>query len=268
MESLQLWRLPHAKGFRNVGSICYWNSLLQALASCTSLLNELARHNGLPQLLLSALQENHPNSHIDLHSEVMRYLIEKKHIDIPLRGQQCAGEAFTLLLTALEQIQLVQNLFLFKYLTYIECNKCGKRTKPIEEKNNLMMLPDSRNIPDISNYLLYHTQDIEYKCTCNNRSAKQHNRLVLIPEILFIMFRKEYESEAFYTNMPDILEIRQFKYRPVAYIQHFGGPSGGHYNCIALRQQGFHLLDDQSTSKIEGERHFNKTSYIVVYHLI
>jgi ubiquitin C-terminal hydrolase len=259
--------LPEAKGFINVGSICYWNSLLQALASCTSLTNELKRQSH--SLLLEALVGSDTKVHIELHSRVMQYLLKKKHIDVPLRGQQCAGEAFTLLLTALEDNQLIQNLFLFKYLKYIECKACGMKTDPIEEKNNLMILPDSRNIADISRYLLYHTQDIEYRCSkCQSSNAVQHNRLVLIPEILVMMFRKEYESDAFYTNMPDTLEIRQFKYRPVAFIQHFGGPSGGHYNCIALRKQGFFVLDDQNVSEIESQRHFNKTTYIVVYHLI
>lgn len=283
MDPLDLTLLSTPKGYRNLGSICYWNSLLQGLGSCTALVRELRKtQDPLAQLLLEALAAQPSDQHINLHNQCMQYLLQKRHISAPLRGQQCAGEAFTLLLTSLESCQLLQNLFLYKYIVSVQCGQCQRRTEPTESKGNLMILPNSRDIPDISQYILGHMEQVEYRCErCRESSAQasQLHKLTLIPEIIVLMFRKEYESEAYYANIPAQLQIQRFRYRPVAFIQHYGGPSGGHYNCIALRvhpaskQPGWFMLDDQSVQYLSPDddsvwNHVNrKNTYLVIYHL-
>lgn len=278
MRRLNTRMVAPTKGLLNAGARCYFNALLQALGSCSALHEELVREPAVRSsptaaLLLEFFQSNEPHQHLALFERMVVDLTERRELLQPLYGQQCAGEAFTLLMTAMESLPSIQNLFLHRYRSSIQCGRCGHRTAPTEQKNNLFTIPGS--VRHIESYMYHNTEQLTgYRCeSCHatDTNTLRENRLVLIPEILVMMFQKDHESAAVATDVPAQLTFQKFQYRPVAYIQHYGSPSGGHYDCYALRGETHWLCfdDEQVTAVGDGrappidKRH----TYLVIYHL-
>lgn len=217
-------------GFLNLGATCYFNSLIQAMLSCSSL-NET----------LLGTEDASANRINPIHAlkYTSKMMLNGKHVSTgaaqiwqALRqagcqldsSQQCAGEAFVLLLDILDKADNVDisRLFTHRIKTRIFCYDCkqwkcvGKGINTIYNieanwcKDNIFdentmsdatttaLLSDNScapgTSPDMAAYLLNSATRIDagYKCeSCNSTNPKlRSDILTMVPEILVIRAKK------------------------------------------------------------------------------
>ena len=163
-------------GFKNNGVICYFNSMLQSLFSCTSFINILFKINKKNNIenpvfkCLLDLAEMHielKNNINDTNSINIKNKIEKmsiilwKQMVIKIRqknkafsfnGQQCAGEGFNHLLESLDDIQEIQNLFTHKYNTNLFCFDCERWVSKVDNTYNLFNIDAQLHIQQLDEF--------------------------------------------------------------------------------------------------------------------
>ena len=265
MNPLEYIFLPKASGLHNTGSICYFNSLLQVLVSCTSLrywkptiIDQLV---AMFQKCVSVSEFNVFDS-----SELLAAL----RIKVPQfgHGQESASEALSLLLNSINNDEL-SNMFIhrFKYVT--KCINCLHVTEQIRDHSMFFEMFHTTEV-NVPNMINHKTILSDYKCDkCANIGAIRISKLTMLPEIIICLFNVYYEKRVH--SFPQTLAFpgthnNELIYTVVGQIEHFGSLSGGHYISRALRNDGVYLFNDLSFTKSKFEPTVN--TYIVVYHLL
>jgi ubiquitin C-terminal hydrolase len=250
-------------GLVNSGVICYLNSFIQALMTCTSItkffLDEEQRFINekntvaieYTRLLKQALDKNHPQilSALNVFREIVNVLKRKNPNRTFGRGQEDTGEGFTLFLDAIDCPKLYK-FFMYKYAVKIWCGGCKKQLSDTSDESclleiahyNPMSSTDNENTK--SHILNQHIRQYVsmltgYTCKyCKGQSCCTTYQLIRAPEIITVMFNKfrkktnmDFPKKMFFpaiTGPP-------LHYKAVAKIHHSGGMSSGHYWTHALR---------------------------------
>jgi uncharacterized UBP type Zn finger protein len=226
------------------------------------------------------------------------------------RGQQCVVEGFNLFVELLEKFPRLHNLFLHRRNITLYCSNCSKWCSDINEMNTFFEVDPQFHIPQsstlnnaetpasttapasssqsrsLNEFLLNQDSyvDADHICSlCGWRGEKyKKNKLVMIPEILFVMSRKySFNSNShqgrklnIYTDFPKVLtfqarENRVFEYEAVAQIEHSGGLQGGHYWVICRRQNNcWYVMNDNSVSVSAAGFNPGNNTYVVIYHIM
>jgi len=265
MKALEPIFLPKPSGLYNTGSICYFNSLLQVLASCTSLHHWKSRSKSK---LEDEFKDFITNSKV-FDPMASSNLLNIFRLQVPNfgNGQESASEALTLLLNAIDNNSL-NNRFIHRFKYNIKCMSCFYTTEIIKDHSILFELFHTTEVNEDS-MLIHKTLLSDYKCEkCNKIGAVKTARLTMLSEIIICLFNVYYSKITH--RFPDFLEFpgmdEPLKYKIVGQIEHSGSLNGGHYWARALRDSGIYLFNDNSysSSKIEP----TSNTYIIVYHLI
>jgi len=299
------------QGFHNLGFTCYYNALLQSLLSCTSFVEEVLIYdygddqllNLLKQLIirLRELEKNPDLSQKDKSKFQMesnklgpvswKIMIKKIASISPdfaqfAVGQQCAAEGFSLFLQSVEKYQNIQNIFLHRRKNRLYCRECNNYFSEVNEMDNIFKVDvnESKEMiveKTMNNYLLNQTELLDKNCLCSNCNIKsekvKESRLVMIPEVLFIMSKKfKFENGRgkkidTYTDFPSKLTFTSKKgttliYEPVAQIEHNGSLNSRHYYAICKRKNKWYCINDMNIT-LSNFKPTNNT-YIVLYHII
>jgi ubiquitin C-terminal hydrolase len=226
-------------GFHNIGSTCYFNSILQGMISCTSFLDKIIsvyesevndvnksdtkNQNPLLELLYQFIKKSKYKNNIDVsrYSSVIWktmiiYLTNTRGIDVKnfASGQQCAREGFHYLLESLDEFKSIQNLFSHRYQTNIYCPECKEWVSKKECDYSLFEIHPTLFIPQIDKFMHY---DKNYKydnLTMQDYLLKQNS---FIDKDFKCPNKKcKLSTEKFSTNIltraPEILVIMSKKY--------------------------------------------------------
>lgn len=290
-------------GLYNNSIICYFNSLLQALYSCTSISEYLLNNEDkfknnefvklYIQIIKSYLSNKKRDNNIDknnlvLFNEFLR-LLKNKNIKFGY-NQEDAGELLVLLLDIIND-KHIYNLFYHKYNCDIYCKKCKHLNNisndisiqfEIDNKainNNFLSYKVDNNLDNLNKYIRNNYSILDYytckKCNLNNFNIKI-NRLILVPSIIVINFNKylnksniNYPNELYFINKT---LNKKYYYKLVSSIHHSGNMNYGHYFTKSIRKNNqsnnndIYLLNDTSYD-IDNFKPDNLT-YILFYHFI
>lgn len=296
-------------GLENIGFTCYFNSLLQALISCTSFVETiliLGKDSKDPIILvlyhiisstklletdINEYQKNQiRNDLLKLGPVCWKIFMRKLHDISPniakyFIGQQCAAEAFTLLLEIFDKYKSIQSLFTYRRINKIYCPDCKQTFATISEINNVFEIEspnnnDSDKKYNLNDVLLKQMYEIDKNCKCSNCNIKSNkiksSNLVMIPEILFIVCKKyKYDTHGGHkldisTDFPEDLyfpgkDNEKLIYKIVAQIQHSGSLNSGHYWAICKRKPNWYCINDSNISKSEFKSDIH--TYILLYHI-
>lgn len=262
MQILEPIFLPKPIGLYNTGSICYFNSLLQVLASCTSLRYYPTSNSDL-DILFKKYVTNLEDSFAS--SKLLNALVNKVSFG---RGQESASEALTLLLNVIDNNEL-NKYFIHRFRYVIKCLICNHITQQLSDHSMLFEIFHTTNLTE-KQMIEYEIPLSDYKCEkCNNIGATKICRLTMLPEIIICLFNVYYTKKIH--TFPNFLLFPSYngnklKYMAVGQIEHSGSLNGGHYWARALRNDSVYRFDDISYSKSLIEPTPN--TYMVFYHLV
>lgn len=310
MADLQLFDddyLIKPNGFINIGALCYSNSILQCLLSCTSLIKtlHLNRHkdtiakNTLAQALLALYDTSITNRDISqMNIPIWQCIVnqsQKRLGGVHMgTGQEDAHEGLCMFLDCLENINDVKRLFQHRYRTQIFCDNCNEFTVDKREMNlTFEVQPDlkTEQLPQFKDRDLYYNTtmtlndfirvqhgyvDEHFKCPkCSATGSKfRKTTLTMVPEILPIVLKKYKEKT--HTDFPSKLVMpgngknKELIYKLVAQSEHSGSQHGGHYWATCVRKSTSNKLKYyvlNDSSVSEGNIGPTLNTYILFYHI-
>lgn len=252
-------------GLVNVGSICWFNSLVQSMLSAPEFVNALSRDsspNNDPMVVefkkILASRERTRNA-----SPILARMIQAG-VTVGFR-QEDVSEGF---LSMIDKIPAdVSAVFESHWTMSLYCHSCklivskcdvpDKATQVIMERD---FIPVEKSGNPMAQFLSANMSFHEdYKCPkCGGREPKMRiSQLTKPASVLVVSFNKFYEKWAGpdysedmeVSYMPEPKIRKTASYRLVAVIRHHGSAGGGHYNVIAARHGGLVAFDDTSSSQ-------------------
>lgn len=225
--------VPDAFGFKNMGSTCYLNALIQSLFSCSSFVETFDKNknelnyitNPISGIMVRGvevmLNPEEPNR-LDILSnfspaiwcELIKYASTRADIVKFSGGQQCAREGFYMIMDCMEHFMDIQRLFLHRDSIKLFCNKCDNWTQAGDDTSIIFdVQPDLKT----DQFKLFQELDPNHKTSMNMNDFlyKQHGyvdkdhicsickekcmkykivNLVMAPEILVVLSKK-YSSD-------------------------------------------------------------------------
>ena len=222
----------HPNGFRNIGATCYFNSVLQALLSCTSFIEEIMsprekyEDNKTIQLFRKYIELSRKvhderletkdgaadlvNFSPELWKNMVLTLCRKKKIPISqfMQGQQCAGEGYHYLLETMEELHDIQNLFLHRYKSLIRCFDCDKWVSDVDNMYSLFEVEPDLQLEQLAKFEKYtvDTKDMQeflakqssyvdenYKCPeCKRKGEKYKLTMLVMVPEIMFVMAKKY----------------------------------------------------------------------------
>lgn len=275
----------HANGFQNTGSICYFNSLLQGLLSCTSInkyfLEMTEPQNRLQRVykqMITTLHNGNNNEVVQKWSSTVWNVFTSlcpKGFNFG-RGQEDASEGLTLLLQTMNAPGVDYRMF-HRYENRIACKDCKKVVSKTNDESLLceIHLDDIKKYDGkIESFIRGHSpiMDNNYKCpNCKSRGNKiQKKILAMVPEV-FIVHYKKFDKK-WNAETPASIAInngeKNMIYKLVSQTMHSGNRSGGHYWALATRKTGCFNLNDVSVRQITEKNlaQSSNQSYLLWYH--
>lgn len=294
--------VPIAFGLQNIGATCWFNSFIQAMLSCSSVIEMLTidkeknTRNDMRDCLLSILtrasnQSNSYSTYDDMLNNIVinpeqlhaLFISELKRRFSKLHfgyNQEDAQEGIILFLDMLN-INTVSKLFHHRYRVSHTCHNCGNASAELKDVNYYFLIHSSdlthnelKESYTIDEFIYRNKTHIsDYKCpACYTSSDRlsdctRNNQLGYIPPIVVIVFEK-YMHKCI-IDFPLKFEIKSnssspLRYKAVAQIEHAGTISGGHYWAVAKRYNGCWQLNDSQHSVAKLTPTY--MTYMVFYH--
>lgn len=266
--------------FKNIRSICYFNSLLQCLLTFPQLLSLIKHevHTDLGQefklLLLQIIHINKCQKGSDCQIDIMiqdsssriqKYLVKSfnKHRKLSIRSnrlnyysrQEDSQEAFIHLIDALlldPGFKDLHNFFEIVEKTEVICQDCNYC--PIEniQTNYHLCIYDFNNWKNVTEKLE------DYKCDkCSGKNCISERTIIQAGSILPIYIVPSYiksvvggstrNSTCLY---PQYIQLLDNTYKLVAQIQHMGNRNGGHYIACCIRGNNCYAIDDTRIKRL------------------
>lgn len=282
-------------GLENTGVLCYFNSLLQALATCTSFTEyflESTRdltENKLAMAYLEYVRKFIQTNGVALYNAKpvlleLNVLRKDKQYNLTPGLQEDVHEGLTLFLDSLPQD--VNKLFHIRYKCEIICINCKTRkwveTDSYKEPAELVIdLSDKKKLytqEQVEKHILRYVQlPDDYTCEfckakndSTNAKIFQVYYLVKISSIFTIMFKKYKMKEDKY--FPPCLNFMTEKglmsYVAIAKIEHTGVESFGHYTCDCIRSTPRTLYEEKIKALEIKINHFKNLNYYDSIHQV
>jgi uncharacterized UBP type Zn finger protein len=234
-------------GFMNTASICYFNSLIQSLLSCSSFLSFICKDQQDSIFYLFF-------KFIVFEQKWDPYFTTKLlHSMNTFEPNQSSSEYFLKLCDFFK----MDDLFQTKTETLTICNKCHHENKIVDISVYIMIDNDI-------NECIETKRTIEnYQCDlCKEKvNATIISRLTETSEIIIFTFNKYFQKN----NIEYPLEFRNYKL--LSTIEHHGVLNAGHYFCRSVRNNSIFQFDDNNVQPISS---FEPTpnTYMIFYQKI
>lgn len=269
-------------GLNNIGSICYLNSLIQALISCKIFNSEIMSSDSRDDSpMLKEFQHflNHINSSVSKVETIEPILKEiiKSH-EFFGHQQEDVVEGFDIILNLVGDN--IASVFESIWDVNIFCSNCKLVVSnttdtmrritmerdyiPYVKKRGIDMFV-SGHMSRFSNYKCSSTQ-------CDRTDGIKVSRLIKPPNVMVVSFNK-YHTKWISEPHKDQMDVvygkhrtKIAKYKLMAVIHHRGSMISGHYTVTAIRDGFTFLFNDAKILNSEFSQ--NKNDYVLFYSRI
>jgi ubiquitin C-terminal hydrolase len=251
---------PEPFGLQNSNSICYFNSTLQTLLSCSSLLEMLNSSNLFVESIKNLLGsgKNNMNCWNCLNTE----LLSQRISNFTLGNQNCVAECLNLAIQCMPKD--IQELFYHRLAVRQTCETCGLIFSERIETDVIFKFNSHSVSPSL---IKIQKSELDIKCPQCEKNKVMIYSATMVPEILAIMFL-DIHGDCDRVDIPEIIKIEgrngTLNYRAVSYINHYGSQAGGHYVAYCRRKGKWYMLNDVYIS--ESQFSPDKNTYMIIYH--
>jgi len=258
-------------GLENPGvAMCYFNSMIQALLSCSSFNEAMLRENIKSEFILEYLK-------ILKGSRSAKRLLEllvRKNNMLVFGQQDDMHLGLGVFLDCLPA--RVQNMFKVKHRSYIECRNCKKKHEVAAPHETAIIVDMVNTKEEMENVILGQNEILnDYKCEkCKSTGLIKKYSIARLSEILVVILNKTRPGIKYFSPTLDFYSApleRNLHYKVIAQVEHLGSTSGGHYYTIAQR---IHSKTNKVITCLfdDDQIHFANFSptpntYIVLYHI-
>jgi ubiquitin C-terminal hydrolase len=290
-------KLAEPFGLVNSGVICYMNSLLQALISCTSFNKAvIANEEYMHKTKLGSTLFNFVSSFLDASADsglfsieivksLMAELAERRPNIKYGTGQECASEGLTLILDMLsdpdigiddvDNLNPIAKLFSAKYDIVIHCTECKHKATSTQCSSQYFI----HSYDDMQNNLIISRTHLpEYVCDgCKQPDAcikvktlAKVSEIIVITDIMILNGR--FIRQMIKVNQtPAMFQLPgsngAISFGKVAQVEQSGSLSSGHYISKGVRKgRTAYLFNDRQVSKIADLTPTSNT-FMTFYHI-
>jgi ubiquitin C-terminal hydrolase len=268
-------------GFINNGSLCYLNSILQALITCdtfTDYMVDLKPKNRVTAELINIIiKVNAGQSIVDpspFFNELLLYVQHKYPKSKFGHGQQDSGEGFIMILDAIDD-PIIYSMFMYRYLVKLWCPACDILLSKSTDESCILEVPPIDSLPEkkMSNQYITKSKSAAPdqtcpKCNQRGQCCKTY-QLSRVPDILIVSFNKfngkcliDYPRNLYFKTIQRTI----IKFELVSKIEHYGTMDGGHYVSVSKRYGGIFAANDSSISS--GSLDPTADTYILFYEML
>lgn len=278
--------LLNAKGAINKGVICHFNSLIQSILSCTSVVNFLIKNEHKENVkvitkLIDILKMQVCDKYINTYP-----LLSVLSSDNYGKRQEDASEGFLLLTD-----NKLNKYFRHTYKINTYCSNCRRvvcsntnieqfiTIPPLEKKRNgnieylynehsQELIGKDTSLSPLNRYITQTKVLTDRKCpSCKNKSCVDIYQLETLSEVLVLLFKKY--SKKNIIEFPPVMTFKtktgNIYYKLVSQIEHKGWRNSGHYYTTCLRKEGYMNIDDLNIRPSVPRATPN--TYMVFYHI-
>lgn len=281
--------VPVHFGLNNTGVICWFNSLMQALMSCSAVNRFLidnksvfANNQFISEYIATleiVLDESNKSSvnfaarSAYLFGAFLDMARGQSRLQQFASNQQCGHEAFTMFMDVIGNG--ISSLFETTYQYFIVCESCRKISSKTHDKSLIIHLFDPSFKPttaeEFAKYVRHHpSEHDEFECVCGHKmnDFKRIEVLYNVSSVLVFALNKFHEKKMVWFPKEFTIPGRgcELRYRLVAQIQHSGGMHGGHYWATSLRRGKTMTTND--TSVYPEQLDPRPESYLLFYHIV
>lgn len=294
--------IPVPMGLANAGALCYFNTMLQCLMSCSAFNQRVIDNydvyrkkaagpesNSLGLLYYKLITTQDATGiastiNVEIIKELIRLQKAAGHGDADtfnLQRQDCVREGLTCFIDAMGG---VSDLFAVRYKNVLKCGACGEecggRANAPSDCTIQLFKPGLNTKERIENHIRYHSDiPLDFKCVkCDSQNTDgediitQEYFLVRLSEIIVLVFNK-YDIKTVKFFPPTLMfesKTGPLNYKLIAQAMHLGASRfGGHYVARCVRPTGIINFDDANHTAIsENEMKPNRSSYVVFYCLM
>lgn len=247
-------------GLVNYGAICWFNALIQALRNIPQLkkIANSEEFKGTPfgkTILANSGGDLNQNANA-LRISLFNFVQSR---NIQFDGQQCANEAFTLLLELINSKTLEGLFFQRHYTTYnLPCCKSPR----IEDISYQYAIP-GQFIDKLDRWILNNATTCQFTCECGkNLQVVAQSVMTRIGPIVATVFAQNNAIP------PHLFKIAgnsgEMIYKLVAIVYHRGNNFGGHYYTIANTNGNLVRYDDTRVCQVDA---YESGGFIAFYNL-
>jgi len=240
-------------GLNNSGSICFFNTAIQALLSCRGLnaaIEKAVADDNMALALMATIIKKYraivetvptvgrPMKPIDDFTQMLCTLFTYS-------GRQ--EDTHDTIMYLLDMFgPTAAKLFTIRYKSEMHCRACNAKTEP--RNNDELFIDIPEHLPDtgavissqrdMMDYIkMNHVVPEDYKCEKCGRIGQcmQSNSLARLPRTIMMLFKKYTSKNVRY--FPLELKFGRHTFGVVAQIEHIGGMNGGHYYLKAMRRK-------------------------------
>jgi ubiquitin C-terminal hydrolase len=251
-------------GFRNTGSICYFNSLMQCLLSSK-------------QFIEFMLDINNQNNKKEVFTDFFRHIVDDKwnvifttKLLVELNGfspNQSSSEYFVKIVDDLS----CEKLFECKYKISMKCLECGYAKSRHDISYNVLINQSFDEFFGTKSDL----EDV--LCDgCKKKTLHVEERMLAnTSNMIAISFNKYFQKHVI--SYPERFIINQDLYQMVGSIEHFGVLNAGHYVARGRRVDdddencdNYFIFDDERVIPIDDKKFSNPMgeTYMIFYEKV
>ncbi len=241
-----------AFGLQNFGAVCYFNSLIQALLSCTFVESD-------NEFVISLKKLSKCTDSVTNCAHLLKFIIK----DFPVGSQHCSLNAFDCLVNIFDK--KTKDLFEVRQKNIILCTKCKHQTDNVVQNYTFNLFHTDANVSDS----ILHHKSLGYDYTCDKCKIKNKsilNYILTFAPVNFVLYVKP-GSKVIVDKEFKILgkNHSSLDYKFVAGIYHVGSYNSGHYWSIVKRGEKLYTINDESVTEYKNDEITGNNIYMIFY---
>ena len=254
-------------GLKNNSTLCYINSLVQALLSCDAFVQALISSPVMDKVHMELLSIVNDDDTVRDASRLQRSI---KGLS---EGQGSASEAMCLLIDTIRSVMVRASCIIIKKeeLICMECKRILSTKKDIGYQQYIFDIDYLKKYGLEKTLSDHRTICKDYKkeeehCKCD-AECMLRTRIEGVPSVVTLVLNRYFDKTSYKgISFPSTIKLNGNIYNKVSEIYHRGTLEGGHYVSSISRSGRWYILDDERVFSLSKGPSETSYAYMIFYN--